>query len=77
MPQSSITPHPGRFRRMLGGLAIAAAVVAGGSVATGHYFYAAQATTTPAQEQAVAEHSGDRVEPGGEPVGRDKRIVGG
>ena len=54
MPQSSITPHPGRFRRMLGGLAIAAAVVAGGSVATGHYFYAAQATTTPAQEQAVA-----------------------
>jgi membrane fusion protein, multidrug efflux system len=54
MPQSSITPRSSRFRRVLGGLAIAAAVVAGASVATGRYFYAAQATTTPAQEQAVA-----------------------
>jgi membrane fusion protein, multidrug efflux system len=55
MPRSSITPRSGRFRRILGGLAIAAAAIAGGSVATDHYLNAARATaSTPAQEQAVA-----------------------
>src|ERR1700687_6076378 len=54
MPQSSLTPPSSLFRRILGGLAIGGLAVVGGSVATGRYFYAAQATTTPAQEQAVA-----------------------
>src|ERR1700737_4926731 len=55
MPRSSITPRSGRFRRILGGLAIAAAAIAGGSVAPDHYLNAARATaSTPAQEQAVA-----------------------
>lgn len=54
MPQSSITPHSSRFRRILGGLAIAGAAIATGSLATGHYFHAAQATSGPAAEQAVA-----------------------
>src|SRR5260370_32842417 len=54
MPQSSITPRSSRFRRVIGGLAVVGAAVAGGSVATDHYFHAAQATAgTSAQEQAV------------------------
>jgi multidrug efflux system membrane fusion protein len=55
MPPSPITPRSGRFRRLVGGLAIVGAVIAAGSVATGRYFYAAQATaSSAAPEQAVA-----------------------
>jgi len=55
MPPSPNTPHSGRFRRFVGGLAIVGAVVAAGSVATGRYFYAAQATAgSAAPEQAVS-----------------------
>ncbi len=54
MPQSSIPQRSSRLRRVFGGLAVATAAIVGGSLATGHYFYAAQATATPAQEQAVA-----------------------
>jgi multidrug efflux system membrane fusion protein len=54
MPQSSITPHSSRFRRILGGLAVAGAAIVGGSMASNHYFHAAQATAGPAPEQAVA-----------------------
>lgn len=54
MPQSSIT-RPGRFRRIVAGLAVTAAVIAAGSVATGRYFHAAQATVgAAAPEQAVS-----------------------
>ena len=55
MPRSPVTPRFSRFRRVVGGLAVAGAVVAAGSVATGHYFHAAQATAGSATpEQAVA-----------------------
>jgi multidrug efflux system membrane fusion protein len=55
MPPSPNTPHSGRFRRFVGGLAIVGAVIAAGSVATGRYFYAAQATAgSAAPEQAVS-----------------------
>ena len=55
MPQSSTNSRSGRFRRVFGGLAVAALVIAGGSVATDHYFNAARATAGgPAPEQAVA-----------------------
>ncbi|KWV51727.1 RND transporter MFP subunit [Bradyrhizobium macuxiense] len=52
---SSKNPRSGRFRRVVGGIVILGAVAVAGSVATGHYFYAAQATSaaTP-PEQAVA-----------------------
>src|SRR6266851_1504097 len=55
MPLSPVTPRFSRFRRVVGGLAVVGAIVAAGSVATGHYFHAAQATAgSAAPEQAVA-----------------------
>lgn len=55
MPPSPNTSRSSRFRRVAGGLAVAGAVVAGGSVLTGRYFHAAQATSNAAApEQAVA-----------------------
>jgi membrane fusion protein, multidrug efflux system len=55
MPPSHVIPHSSRFRRIVGGLAVAGAVIAAGSVATGRYFHAAQATANAAApEQAVA-----------------------
>lgn len=55
MPPSPVFPRFSRFRRVVGGLAVVGAVVAAGSVATGHYFHAAQATAGSATpEQAVA-----------------------
>jgi multidrug efflux system membrane fusion protein len=55
MPPTTVIPHFSRFRRIVGGLAVVGAVVAAGSVATGHYFHAAQATaSSAAPEQAVA-----------------------
>jgi membrane fusion protein, multidrug efflux system len=55
MPPSQNTPHSGRFRRVIGGFVILGAIVAAGSVATGRYFYAAQATqSATAPEPAVS-----------------------
>jgi membrane fusion protein, multidrug efflux system len=55
MPPSPATPRFSRFRRIVGGLAVVGAIGAAGSVATGHYFHAAQATAGSATpEQAVA-----------------------
>lgn len=55
MPPSRITPRSGRFRRIVGGIVIVGAVAAAGSVLSGRYFYAAQATSAAAApEQAVA-----------------------
>src|SRR5689334_2194283 len=48
------TARTGRFRRLLGGVAVVGALAVAGSIATGHYFRAAQATATAAAaEQAV------------------------
>ena len=56
MPPSQNTSRPGRFRRLLGGVAIVGALAVAGSIATGHYFHAAQATATAAAaEQARSE----------------------
>jgi membrane fusion protein, multidrug efflux system len=55
MPPPPATPHSGRFRRIVGGLAVVGAITAAGSMATGRYFHAAQATaSSAASEQAVA-----------------------
>src|SRR6202795_1964133 len=55
MPPSPATPRFSRFRRIVGGLAVVAAIGAAGSIATGHYFHAAQATAGSATpEPAVA-----------------------
>ncbi|MHC2579603.1 RND family efflux transporter MFP subunit [Bradyrhizobium diazoefficiens] len=55
MPPSQNTSRPGRIRRLLGGAAIVGALAVAGSIATGHYFRAAQATATAAAaEQAVS-----------------------
>jgi multidrug efflux system membrane fusion protein len=54
MHPSQETSPAGRFRRLLGGVAVVGALVVAGSIATGHYFHAAQATATAASaEQAV------------------------
>ena len=54
MHPSQNYPRTGRFRRLLGGVAIVGALAVAGSIATGHYFRAAQATATAAAaEQAV------------------------
>lgn len=54
MHPSQETSPASRFRRLLGGVAIVGALAVGGSIATGHYFHAAQATATAAPaEQAV------------------------
>ncbi|MEY9237102.1 multidrug efflux pump subunit AcrA (membrane-fusion protein) [Bradyrhizobium japonicum] len=54
MHPSQNSPRTGRFRRFLGGAAIVGALAVAGSIATGHYFRAAQATATAtAAEQAV------------------------
>ena len=44
MPPSTQNPRSGRVRRVVGGVVILGAVAVAGSVATGHYFHAAQAT---------------------------------
>ncbi|WP_454625588.1 efflux RND transporter periplasmic adaptor subunit [Bradyrhizobium cenepequi] len=55
MPPSHIFPRSGRFGRIVGGIVILGAVAAAGSVLSGRYFYAAQATSAAAApEQAVA-----------------------
>jgi membrane fusion protein, multidrug efflux system len=55
MPLSQNTPRSGRFRRVIGGFVILGAIVAAGSVATGRYFHAAQATAgSAAPEPAVS-----------------------
>src|SRR3984893_2307987 len=55
MPSTTVIPHFSRFRRIVGGFAVVGAVVAAGSVATGHYFHAAQATArSAAPARAVA-----------------------
>jgi multidrug efflux system membrane fusion protein len=54
MHPSQNSPRTGRFRRLLGGVAIVGALAVAGSIATGHYLRAAQATATAAAaEQAV------------------------
>ncbi|WP_298874591.1 efflux RND transporter periplasmic adaptor subunit [uncultured Bradyrhizobium sp.] len=53
MHPSQETSSAGRLRRLLGGVAIVGALAAAGSIATGHYFHAAQATAAAAAEQAV------------------------
>lgn len=54
MPPSPNTPRAGRIRRLLGGVAVIGALAVAGTIATGHYFRAAQATATAAAaEQAV------------------------
>ncbi|MFN5715380.1 MAG: efflux transporter periplasmic adaptor subunit, partial [Bradyrhizobium sp.] len=54
MPPSTQNPRSGRFRRVVGGVVILGAVAVAGSVATGHYFPAAQATApAAAPEPAV------------------------
>src|SRR3569832_2167398 len=54
MPPTQSTSRPGHVRRLLGGVAIVGALAVAGSIATGHYFHAAQATATAAAaEQAV------------------------
>ena len=54
MHPSQETSPAGRLRRVLGGVAIVGALAAAGSIATGRYFHAAQATATAAAaEQAV------------------------
>src|ERR1700675_2110141 len=55
MPPSPATPRFSRFRRIVGGFAVVGAIGAPASIATGHYFHAAQATAGSATpEQAVA-----------------------
>src|SRR6266700_2520061 len=55
MPPSENASRPGRFRRLLGGVAIVGALAVASSIATGHYFHAAQATAmAAAAEQAVS-----------------------
>lgn len=44
MHPSQNTPRTGRFRRLLGGVAVVGVLAAAGSIATGRYFHAAQAT---------------------------------
>ncbi|MDA9520784.1 RND transporter MFP subunit [Bradyrhizobium sp. CCBAU 11434] len=54
MHPSQETSPAGRLRRLLGGVAIVGTLAVAGSIATGHYFRAAQATATAAAtEQAV------------------------
>lgn len=55
MHPSQNTSDTGRFRRLLGGVAIVGALAAAGSIASGRYFHAAQATApAAAAEQAVS-----------------------
>src|SRR5262249_51644026 len=54
MPSSADLLSSRRLGRVFGGIAIVGLLVAAGSLAGGRYFYAAQATTGAAPEQAVA-----------------------
>lgn len=55
MPPSQNPSRTGRFRRFLGGVALVGALAVAGSIATGRYFHAAQATApAAAAEQAVS-----------------------
>src|SRR5882724_5491919 len=51
MPSSIQNPRFGRFRRVVGGIVILGAFAVAGSIATGHYFRAAQATATAAASE--------------------------
>ncbi|MBR0870742.1 efflux RND transporter periplasmic adaptor subunit [Bradyrhizobium tropiciagri] len=54
MPPSTENPRSGRFRSITGGILIVGALAVAGSITTGRYFYAAQATApAAAPEQAV------------------------
>ena len=54
MHPSQNTSRTGRFRRLLGGVAVVGALAVAGAIATGHYLHPAQATATAAAaEQAV------------------------
>jgi multidrug efflux system membrane fusion protein len=54
MHPSQETSPSGRLRHLLGGVAVVGALAVAGSIATGHYFHAVQATATAAAaEQAV------------------------
>lgn len=55
MPPTQNTSRAGRFRRLLGGVAVVGALAVAGTIATGRYFHAAQATApAAAAEQAVS-----------------------
>jgi multidrug efflux system membrane fusion protein len=52
---SSKNPHSGRLRRLIGGIFVVGAIIAAGSIVSGRYFHAAQATqNAAAPEQAVS-----------------------
>ncbi|MCA6120902.1 efflux RND transporter periplasmic adaptor subunit [Bradyrhizobium sp. WSM 1704] len=54
MPSSTQDPRSGRFRSIVGGIVILGGLAVAGSITTGRYFYAAQATApAAAPEQAV------------------------
>ncbi|MCC8938898.1 efflux RND transporter periplasmic adaptor subunit [Bradyrhizobium sp. Arg68] len=54
MPSSTKNPRSGRFRSIVGGVVVIGALAVAGSITTGRYFHAAQATATAAPaEQAV------------------------
>jgi len=54
MPPSANTSRSGQLRRVVGGVAIVGVLAAAGSITSGRYFHAAQATTGTAPEQAVS-----------------------
>ncbi|MEH2529032.1 multidrug efflux system membrane fusion protein [Bradyrhizobium sp. AZCC 1588] len=54
MPPATTAFRSGRFRRVVGGVAIIGVLAAAASIASGRYFHAAQATTGTAPEQAVS-----------------------
>ena len=63
MPPSHNTPRSGRFRRVFGGFLVLGAIVAAGSVATGRYFHAAQATAGAAAPEAAVPVTVAVIEP--------------
>jgi membrane fusion protein, multidrug efflux system len=63
MPPSHNTPRSGRFRRVFGGFLVLGAIVAAGSVATGRYFHAAQATAVAAAPEAAVPVTVAVIEP--------------
>src|ERR1700759_5330363 len=63
MPPSQNVFRPGRIRRLLGGVAVVGALAVAGSMATGHYFRAAQATATAAAAEPAGPVTIARIEP--------------
>jgi len=63
MPRSRNIPRSGRFRRVFGGFLILGAIVAAGSVVTGRYFHAAQATASAAATEAAVPVTVAVIEP--------------